>query len=158
MPFFSVFSGIFIMTPSYRVTILVLAVLLSELITSTYTQSTYRTATSGAPPPLTEEQKKKAVAALESSLLTLFGFSRRPRPSKGVVIPQYMIDLYRQQSGDTDTPIPAVYTRKHSSSPANTVRSFFHEGESHFILFSIYVLRIFRSYSKSKVSESILKD
>lgn len=117
------------MTPSHRVTILVLTVLLSELITST--QSTYRTATSGVPPPLTPEQKKKAVDALESSLLALFGFSRRPRPSKGVVIPQYMIDLYRSQSGDTDTHIPAVYTRKQSSAPANTVRSFFHEDEVH---------------------------
>ncbi|XP_060554053.1 bone morphogenetic protein 2-like isoform X2 [Ruditapes philippinarum] len=114
------------MTPSYRFTILVLTVLLSEFIASTYTQSTSGFPTS-APPPLTEEQKKKAVEALESSLLTIFGFSRRPRPSKGVVIPQYMIDLYRRESGDTGTEIPTVFARKQSSQPANTVRSFFHE-------------------------------
>ncbi|KAL4238510.1 Bone morphogenetic protein 4 [Mactra antiquata] len=114
------------MTPSYRLMILVLSVLLSELITSSNSQFTSGSGAS-APPPLTEEQKKKAVAALESSLLTLFGFSQRPRPSKGVVIPQYMIDLYRQQSGDTDTQIPDVFTRKKTTNSANTIRSFFHE-------------------------------
>lgn len=127
------------MTPSYRLIILVLSVLLSELITLSSTQFT----SGAAPPALTEEQTKKAVAALESSLLTLFGFSQRPRPSKGVVIPQYMIDLYRQQSGDTDTQIPDVFTRKKATNSANTVRSFFHEGkQTKFITSFITIFRI----------------
>lgn len=114
------------MTPSYRASILVLTVLLSGFITSAHTQFTSGSAAQ-APPPLTEEQKRKTVEALESSLLALFGLSRRPRPSKDVVIPQYMIDLYRIQSGDTDTHIPNVFTRSQAAKPANTIRSFFHE-------------------------------
>lgn len=120
------------MTPSYRASILVLTVLLSGFITSAHTQFTSGSAAQ-APPPLTEEQKRKTVEALESSLLALFGLSRRPRPSKDVVIPQYMIDLYRIQSGDTDTHIPNVFTRSQAAKPANTIRSFFHEGNFIFV-------------------------
>ena len=81
------------------------------------------------PPPLREEQKDKAVAALESSLLKLFGLSRRPRPTKDIVIPQYMIDIYRSQTGDVGE-IPEIFTRGSGVDPSNTVRSFYHQGNN----------------------------
>lgn len=126
------FSGIFIMSPGRGWCLLVLSVLLLERVTICHAQFTARPTARSPPPPLTEEQKKRAADALEASLLKMFGFSKRPQPSRDVVIPQYMIDLYRQQSGDTDTDIPSVFVRRKGAIRANTVRSFFHEGKTFF--------------------------
>nr|WND63735.1 bone morphogenetic protein 2 [Sinonovacula constricta] len=85
---------------------------------------------SPAPPaPLTEHQKRRAIEAVETSFLKLLGLKKRPRPDKDIVIPQYMIDLYRQQTDD-DSDIPSVFSRGDSQHPANTIRSFFHEDVS----------------------------
>ena len=69
----------------------------------------------------------EALEKVESSLLSLFGFRRRPRPGK-VVVPEAMLELYRRQTGhDVDTtnlPLPGKHTRT-----ANTVRSFIHMGK-----------------------------
>nr|UWM22940.1 bone morphogenetic protein 2 [Solen grandis] len=112
------------MTGSYS-SILVLIVVLSEIVS--LSQSQY----SAAPPaPLTEEQKQKAIQALESSLLKLFGLKKRPQPNKDILIPQYMIDLYRSQTDD-DSDIPSVFSREKSPHPANTIRGLYHEDVEH---------------------------
>ncbi|XP_028828331.1 bone morphogenetic protein 4 [Denticeps clupeoides] len=66
----------------------------------------------------------------EATLLHMFGLQRRPRPSRSAVVPQYLLDLYRLQSGeaeeaglhDADFEYP-----ERSASRANTVRGFHHE-------------------------------
>ncbi|KAH3853462.1 bone morphogenetic protein 2-like [Dreissena polymorpha] len=122
------------MNPRYSCCLLVLCVLVLESqIPSTSGQFAGGRSSSSAPPPaLTEQQKRRAVEALESSLLTMFGFSRRPRHNRGeIVIPQYMIDLYRQESGDVETDIPSIFSRRQGAVQSNTVRSFFHEDTLH---------------------------
>lgn len=73
------------------------------------------------PPP-------EVLQSVEKNLLSLFGFRKRPRPRGKVVIPEAMVQLYKQQTGmDLDTsalPLPGRLTRS-----ANTVRSFPHKGE-----------------------------
>lgn len=66
----------------------------------------------------------------EATLLQMFGLRRRPQPSKTAIIPSYMMDLYRLQSGDEEENLQDLnlqYPEK-STSRANTVRSFHHEG------------------------------
>lgn len=116
------------MNPSHSYCTLVLLVLLLERANFCYAQSTAQTSHSS--PPYTEQQKKQAVDAAESSLLKMMGLKQRPRPSKNIVIPEYMIELYRQVSGDFDTDISSVFHRRGATVPSNTIRSFFHEGES----------------------------
>lgn len=67
----------------------------------------------------------------EATLLQMFGLRRRPQPSKTALIPSYMLDLYRLQSGDEEEKVHDLslqYPEK-STSRANTVRSFHHEGK-----------------------------
>ena len=118
------FSGIFIMIGDYSVIlVLIFTIVAQGLASSLFTHSS-----SSPPPPLRKEQKEKTIAALESSLLKLFGMSRRPRPTEDIVIPQYMIDLYRSQTGD-EGHIPDIFTRGRGVGPSNTVRSFYHQGK-----------------------------
>ncbi|XP_075782339.1 bone morphogenetic protein 4 [Pelodiscus sinensis] len=65
----------------------------------------------------------------EASLLQMFGLRRRPQPSKAAVIPAYMLDLYRLQSGEEEESLQDLSLRypERSTSRANTVRSFHHE-------------------------------
>lgn len=92
--------------------------------------SSFATQGSSPPPPIQKEQKDKAIAAVESSLLKLLGLSRRPRPTKDIVIPQYMIDIYRSQTGDQGE-VPEIFTRGRGINPSNTVRSFYHQDVMH---------------------------
>ncbi|XP_014247486.1 protein decapentaplegic [Cimex lectularius] len=68
--------------------------------------------------------------ALESNLLRLLGLNHKPRINrdKPPVIPEAMLQMYREQTGlDIDTsnlPLPGRMTRS-----ANTVRSFVHTGQ-----------------------------
>ncbi|XP_056333400.1 bone morphogenetic protein 4 [Danio aesculapii] len=88
-----------------------------------------------------EEGKKKATALhlaqshellrdFEATLLHMFGLQRRPRPSHSAVIPQYLLDLYRLQSGELEEAgaqhVSFDYPER-STSRANTVRGFHHE-------------------------------
>ncbi|KAJ9578728.1 hypothetical protein L9F63_005090, partial [Diploptera punctata] len=70
------------------------------------------------------KESPEVLEKVENSLLSLFGFRTRPRPSK-VVVPEAMLELYRRQTGqDVDTtslPLPGRHTHT-----ANTVRSFTH--------------------------------
>ncbi|EMP33101.1 Bone morphogenetic protein 4 [Chelonia mydas] len=60
----------------------------------------------------------------------MFGLRRRPQPSKAAVVPAYMLDLYRLQSGEEEESLQDISLRypERSTSRANTVRSFHHEG------------------------------
>ncbi|KAL0267428.1 UNVERIFIED_CONTAM: hypothetical protein PYX00_009704 [Menopon gallinae] len=73
------------------------------------------------------DKDEKVLKTIETSLMTLFGFSRRPRPNKkDIVIPKAMLELYEQQTGmEVDTTNFMLPGRLTSS--ANTVRSFTHE-------------------------------
>lgn len=88
-----------------------------------------------------EEGKKKVSAHhlaqshdllldFEATLLQMFGLQRRPQPSNSAVVPQYLLDLYRLQSGEledaTGHDISFDYPER-STSRANTVRGFHHE-------------------------------
>lgn len=69
----------------------------------------------------------KVLESIEKNLMTLFGFSKRPRPKKDIVIPQALIELYKKQTGmDVDT-TNFMAPGRHTAS-ANTVRSFTHKG------------------------------
>nr|XP_056707407.1 bone morphogenetic protein 4 [Euleptes europaea] len=59
----------------------------------------------------------------------MFGLRRRPQPSRTALVPAYMLDLYRLQSGEDQEKLLDLslqYPEK-STSRANTVRSFHHE-------------------------------
>lgn len=92
-----------------------------------------------------EEGKKKVLGShpgqshellrdFEATLLHMFGLQRRPRPSRSAVVPQYLLDLYRLQSGEVEEAeaqdVSFEYPEK-STSRANTVRAFHHEGRTH---------------------------
>ncbi|EEB15068.1 protein decapentaplegic precursor, putative [Pediculus humanus corporis] len=72
-------------------------------------------------------KNKNIIATVEKNLMTLFGFSKRPRINKrDVVVPKAMLDLYKKQTGmDLDTTNFMLPGRLTSS--ANTVRSFTHQ-------------------------------
>ena len=110
----------------------VILVLISTAVLQGLASSFTTHGSTSPPPPLNQEQKDKTIAALESSLLKLFGLSQRPQPNKDIVIPQYMIDIYRSQTGDQGE-IPEIFTRGSGVDPSNTVRSFYHQGNTLFI-------------------------
>ncbi|XP_051868572.1 bone morphogenetic protein 4 [Pristis pectinata] len=72
-------------------------------------------------------QNHELLREFEATLLNMFGLHRRPQPSKSAVVPQYMLDLYRLQSGDGVTHDISFEYPERSTSRANTVRSFHHE-------------------------------
>ncbi|XP_067009431.2 protein decapentaplegic [Anabrus simplex] len=74
----------------------------------------------------TSSPEPEVLQHVEASLLSLFGVNKRPRPDRSkIVIPQAMLDLYRQQTGaDLDTASLRL-KGKHTRS-ANTARSFHH--------------------------------
>lgn len=79
-------------------------------------------------------QSHELLRDFEATLLQMFGLRRRPQPSKSAVIPDYMRDLYRLQSGEEEEEeqirsIDLEYPER-PTSRANTVRSFHHEGQS----------------------------
>jgi hypothetical protein len=102
--------------------LMVLPVLLATLLQPAFSSFSPKSTTGNS-----LKEKPEVLATVEASLLSLFGFKRRPRPGK-VVVPEAMLELYRQQTGfDVDTtalPLPGRHTRT-----ANTVRSFPHVGE-----------------------------
>ncbi|KAJ8688097.1 hypothetical protein QAD02_023892 [Eretmocerus hayati] len=77
---------------------------------------------------MSPEDKAKAVAGLEASLLSLLGFSRRPRPSKAqlksVYVPEALKQLQQRQSR---VGVADVARRGINAGPANTVRIFVHQ-------------------------------
>lgn len=79
-------------------------------------------------------QSHELLRDFEATLLQMFGLRRRPQPSKNAVVPDYMRDLYRLQSGEEEEEeqihsVGLEYPER-PASRANTVRSFHHEGQS----------------------------
>lgn len=78
-------------------------------------------------------QSHELLRDFEATLLHMFGLQRRPRPSRSAVVPQYLLDLYRLQSGEADEAgaqeVNFEYPER-STSRANTVRAFHHEGKT----------------------------
>lgn len=78
-------------------------------------------------------QSHELLRDFEATLLHMFGLQRRPRPSRSAVVPQYLLDLYRLQSGEADEAgaqeVSFEYPER-STSRANTVRAFHHEGRT----------------------------
>lgn len=74
-----------------------------------------------------------ALDALELRLLTMFGLTQRPNPSRTAVVPQYMVDLFMAYSASSEENRPhrakstAAKGAERSASRANTVRSFHHD-------------------------------
>lgn len=88
---------------------------------------------------------KKTLVKVEQSLLSLFGMKNRPKPidRSKVVIPDAMKALYAEIMGmelreSVNLPKPGLLTQS-----ANTARSFFHEGLSHFLQFFFFFAQIF---------------
>ena len=65
---------------------------------------------------------------LESSLLNMFGLSKRPRPNGPIRVPQHMIELYKIQAGITGDLDIETNRRTVKRHPGNTIRSFYSEG------------------------------
>lgn len=84
------------------------------------------------------EHSERFLRDFELRLLNMFGLKRKPTPSKGAVVPQYMLDLYYMHSENGDQKTirrPRSVMGRHAeraASRANTIRSFHHEGESSF--------------------------
>ncbi|XP_030627905.1 bone morphogenetic protein 4 [Chanos chanos] len=76
-------------------------------------------------------QSHEVLRDFEATLLHMFGLQRRPRPSRSAVVPQYLLDLYRLQSGEVEEAgghdVPNFEYPERSTSRANTVRGFHHE-------------------------------
>ncbi|XP_042866558.1 bone morphogenetic protein 2-like isoform X2 [Penaeus japonicus] len=66
------------------------------------------------------------IQQLERSLLSMFGLQRRPRVKKNVVVPPYMLELYRLQAQlePTDPVVQDQYLA--DATTVNTIRSFTH--------------------------------
>lgn len=77
-----------------------------------------------------DTQSHDLLRDFEATLLHMFGLKRRPRPSRSATVPQYLVDLYQQQSGEAEEGAAFEYPER-SASRANTVRGFHHEGKQH---------------------------
>ncbi|XP_030304542.1 bone morphogenetic protein 2 isoform X2 [Calypte anna] len=79
-------------------------------------------------PTSAPQRPEDLLSEFELRLLHMFGLKRRPSPGKDVVIPPYMLDLYRLHAGQQLGQPPALgYPLERAASRANTVRSFHHE-------------------------------
>lgn len=75
------------------------------------------------------QRPEDLLSEFELRLLHMFGLKRRPSPGKDVVIPPYMLDLYRLHAGQQlGQPAALGFPLERAASRANTVRSFHHEG------------------------------
>ncbi|XP_057238690.1 bone morphogenetic protein 2 isoform X2 [Malurus melanocephalus] len=74
------------------------------------------------------QRPEDLLSEFELRLLHMFGLKRRPSPGKDVVIPPYMLDLYRLHAGQQlGQPAALGFPLERAASRANTVRSFHHE-------------------------------
>lgn len=83
------------------------------------------------PPARRPPPSHELLRGFEATLLHMFGLRRRPQPSREALVPAYMLDLYRLQSGEGAAQLHerGLQYPERSTSRANTVRSFHHEGE-----------------------------
>lgn len=100
-----------------------LMVLLAVIVSSPTDAKDSTSASSSSKPT------EQVVQAVESNLMKLFGFKRRPRPDRRkVVIPDAMVELYKSlQGGRRDEPENSnLHLPGRHTGSANTVRSFTH--------------------------------
>jgi len=73
------------------------------------------------------KDRDQVIAGMEASLLSLLGFTKRPRPQGRAYIPSSLKELHARQNaiGIADIAKPGIHARS-----ANTVRSFPHIGKS----------------------------
>uniref|UniRef100_A0A2K6N5Z8 Bone morphotic protein 2 n=1 Tax=Rhinopithecus bieti TaxID=61621 RepID=A0A2K6N5Z8_RHIBE len=83
----------------------------------------FAASSSGRP---SSQPSDEVLSEFELRLLSMFGLKQRPTPSRDAVVPPYMLDLYRRQSGQPGSPAPD-HRLERAASRANTVRSFHHE-------------------------------
>ena len=74
---------------------------------------------------LNPKERDKAIESLEASLLSLLGFTKRPKPVGKTHVPDQLMNLYTKQlaMGMANIAKPGLGTNS-----ANTVRSFVHVG------------------------------
>lgn len=72
------------------------------------------------------QNREEVIAGMEASLLSLLGFTKRPRPQGQAHIPKSLKELHARQNaiGIADIAKAGIHTRS-----ANTVRSFPHIGK-----------------------------
>lgn len=76
-----------------------------------------------------EDKRGETIGLLEKTLLNILGMKEKPKRSKrDVRVPQYMIDLYKQQVSDPD--YMSMYFNTENSLHANTARSYSLLGKS----------------------------
>nr|WMB80898.1 BMP2/4 [Patiria miniata] len=70
--------------------------------------------------------REAVIRAFEKNLLNMFGLKEKPKPSRKIHVPQYMLDLYNAQ---TDSPISNldIDVKGKTSRSTNIVRSFHHQ-------------------------------
>nr|CAD7266761.1 unnamed protein product [Timema shepardi] len=94
----------------------------------------YPPVTDASQTPTRQQQKGRAMDAdmlnsVETNLMSLFGFKRRPRLDRSkVVIPDAMLELYQRQTGLSLDTASLALPGRHTKT-ANTVRSFVHKGQ-----------------------------
>lgn len=73
-----------------------------------------------------KKDRDQVIAGMEASLLSLLGFTKRPRPQGQTYIPKSLRELHARQNaiGIADIAKPGIHARS-----ANTVRSFPHIGK-----------------------------
>nr|CAD7394755.1 unnamed protein product [Timema cristinae] len=92
----------------------------------------YPPVTDASQTPTRQQQKGRAMDAdmlnsVETNLMSLFGFKRRPRLDRSkVVIPDAMLELYQRQTGLSLDTASLALPGRHTKT-ANTVRSFVHK-------------------------------
>lgn len=71
-------------------------------------------------------EREQAIAGIEASLLSSFGFTKRPKPQGPAYVPESLRKLFNKQNaiGMADIAKPGIHARS-----ANTVRSFSHIGK-----------------------------
>lgn len=76
---------------------------------------------------------KQVTAGIETSLLSLLGFKKRPNPQGSTHVPESLKELQARQNNidTTNFAKPGIHARS-----ANTVRSFSHVGECRFLTYS----------------------
>lgn len=84
------------------------------------------TATSSSSYRFGTKDRDQVIAGMEASLLSLLGFTKRPRPQGQAHIPNSLRELHARQNaiGIADIAKPGIHARS-----ANTVRSFPHIGK-----------------------------
>lgn len=106
-----------------RLTLVAAGLLLANSITSANTKTHVQTNSKTRKHNSGGQDRDEVIAGMEASLLSLLGFTKRPKPQGPVYVPESLRKLYVRQNSIrmADIAKPGIHTRS-----ANTVRSFYH--------------------------------